>query len=237
MNPPSSPPIINNWISSKFYLARTICIVVISTSSILSAGPLDDYLNNPPHVVNPPWGFVDPPSVTIPIYLKEFSEAKTDEDKARPIGQLVFLALQMSNVPELRPAVAELLEKHIMPNLDHTKVLHKTNAFSWHHSILYCKQTYGRLGDHEAVRRCLNTFHQGSPLVEDKEMALYLLAYHDAGLGNYNEAIATINLLPSESKWANHRPTLIEGWKNMQTKAEEKAKKAEQRAKQKKQKN
>lgn len=231
MIPPSSPPNRRSSLS-KFHLARIVCIAVFSSSTLLNAGALDDYLTNRTVFKDAPWGHNDPPFVTIPIYLKEFSEAKTDQVKAHQVGRLVFLALLMSNIPELRPAVAEMLEKHIMPNIEYTKVYDRTNTYSWHHSILDCKQTYQRLGDHQAVKKCLNTFYLESPLPNDKEMALYLLAYHDVSLKNYAEAVDTINLLPAESKWAAHRPMLIREWTKMKIQAEKKAKEAEKKAKQ-----
>ena len=204
----------------KFHLARIVCIAVLSASTLLNAGPLDDYLTNRTVIKDAPWGHNDPPFVTIPIYLKEFSEAKTDQVKAQQVGRLVFLALQMSNIPELRPTVAEMLEKHIMPNIEYTKVYDNTNTYCWRRSILNCNQTYQRLGDHQAVRKCLNTLYLESPLPNDKEMALYLLAYHDVSLENFAEAVDTINLLPAESKWAAHRPMLIREWTKMKIQAE-----------------
>ncbi len=231
MNPPSSPPNRNSSLP-KFHLARIVCIAVLSASTLLNAGPLDDYLTNRTVIKDAPWGHNDPPFVTIPKYLKEFSEAKTDEDKAHQVGRLVFLVRLMSDVPELRPAVAEMLEKHIMPNLDYTKVYDKTNTYGWRLSLLSIKHTYQKLGDHQAVRKCLNTLYLESSLPNDKEMALYLLAYHDVGLGNFTEAIDFINLLPAKSKWANDRAILIKEWTKMKIQAEKKATQPEPKAKQ-----
>lgn len=178
---------------------------------VAQAGPLEDYLAKPAAGVKwEPGG--DPPQITVPRYQRMFREAEKDWQKGAAIGNLSVIALRMAQQPESRDAGRELLETWVLPNLEATKVFDNTHTVGWRHSLLRAKQTYKLCGDPEAEKAFLAKLYQANTKEGDKDLAVYLLAYQQAGQGKHQEAIKTLNFLKEDSPYARNREQLIRIW-------------------------
>lgn len=184
---------------------------------------LDEYLANPPVVENAPWTKSTPPHESIPNSLKQFTSGETELERAYAIGFLAYTAEQMARVPETKEAAKEVLEKWVMPNLNLTKLLPKTSAYDWENTILAARHAHKSLGNQEANRACLALLRDEGTKQDDREKAIYLLAYDFALSHQYQEGIETFNTLPEDSRWADQRPRINEIWRKKQVE-EEKAK-------------
>lgn len=184
---------------------------LFAARAALMAGPLEEYLAKPVAEVKWPLGG-DPPQITVPRYQRMFREAQEDWEKGAAIGNLSVIALRMALQPESRAAGRVLLETWVLPNLEATKVLDNTHTVGWRHSLLRAKQTYKLCGDHEAEKAFLAKIYQANAREGDKDLAVYLLAYQQAGLGNHQEAIKTLNFLDEDSPYARNRKQLIRIW-------------------------
>lgn len=184
---------------------------LFAASAALMAGSLQDYLAKPVAEVRwAPGG--DPPQITVPHYQRMFREAEKDWQKGAAIGNLSVIALRMAQQPESRDAGRELLETWVLPHLEATKVFDDTHTVGWRHSLLRAKQTYKLCGDHEAEKAFLAKLYQANAKEGDKDLAVYLLAYQQAGQGRHQEAIKTLNFLKEDSPYARNRKQLIRIW-------------------------
>ncbi|WP_411826112.1 hypothetical protein [Luteolibacter sp. AS25] len=189
-------------------------IIVLGYSSLIFAGPIENYIENPPEIENPPWEGSAPPEISIPLYQARLRDSSSDRDRGFAVANLAFIARQMADIPEYQEVAKQLADQYIMPNLDFTKPIEETNFASWRRTVLSCKNIYERIGDHEAERKCLELFYRANKKPDDRELALHLLAYQQVRLGNYKKAIKTIKHIPEESKWSNNREKLIKAWTN-----------------------
>lgn len=201
------------------WVKYTLCAVILMLSTGVGiAGALDDFLQNPLKVTHPTWPVKNPPHVQIPRYLSILgSPRSSDRDKGVAVGNLAWLALNLSEVPETRAAGKELLRNHVTPNLELAKVLEANNACSWRHSLLASQRSFLNLQDGDASEECLMVLYRHSDWPGDQEMTIYLLAYQMASQKKYHEAIEALQLLPEGSKWANQNPQLIKIWSKKQT--------------------
>jgi len=201
--------------------AGLLAVSVIMARMPLQAGPLEDYLAKPVAEVNWEQG-EDPPQITVLRYQRMFRKSEKDWERGAAIGNLSVIALDMARKPEARAAGRELLDTWVIPNLEATKVFDNTHSVGWRHCLLRAKQTYKLCGDVEAVKACLKTLHDVNPREGDKDLAIYLLAYEQAGEGNHKEAIKTLNYLKEDSPYARNRKQLIRIWtKEMKRKSQE----------------
>lgn len=184
---------------------------------------LDEYLANPPAVENAPWAKSTPPNESIPNNIKRLASGDTEVTRAIAIGSLAFTASQMSGVTETQDAAKEVLEKWVMPNLSLTKILPETNPYCWQDTLLRARTAYRSLGNQTANRACLALLRDEGIEQDDREMAIYLLAYDYMQSKEYEQAINTFQTLPTDSRWADQRPRITELWMKKQA-DEEKAK-------------
>ncbi len=186
------------------------------------AGALDDYLAKPPCLAKAPWSEDRAPERVIPRYLQRMHDGPEPIDRAAAIGDLTLTAREMAEVPPARAAAVELLEKHILPNLEMTRQAPETSFCSWRRTVIGCKNAYLRLGMREAADRCLTLLEQGSPREDDRHMVIYQRAYQFANDRHYPEAIALLNQLPADSPWCAQREKLIKLWTHNQQQTKQK---------------
>lgn len=195
-------------------------IIFLSINSFVYAGPLDDFLANPPEIENPPWGKMTPPHESIPVCLKLFKEAKTDRDRGLAIGGLAFVARLMIIHPESREAATDIFVRWVVPNMEFTRNVEKTESGSWKNTIIRVVESYQISGNTEGEKAALEMLFDGAEDEDTKEMATYLLSYHQANTGDYASALKTVQFLPATSKWANERPKMVKDWTNKMTKTD-----------------
>lgn len=184
------------------------------------ASPLEDYLAKPPEIENPAWGNMSPPHETITVCIKLFSDAKTDRDKGLAIGGLAFVSRLMVQHPETREVANDLMARWIVPNIEFTRHVEKTETGSWKNTMIRVIESYKILGNAEGEKAALAMLHDGGEDEDTKEMAVYLLAYQQANAGDYISAIRTIQNLPETSKWTNDRPKMISNWTKRKAQAD-----------------
>jgi tetratricopeptide (TPR) repeat protein len=209
------------------YILKTFLgfIILFAACGITFAEPLEDYLANPPVVDNPPWFAHETPEKMIPIYRQRFDDKNAkDREKGIAIANLAIIAGQMSGVDLARPAAADLLERIVMPNLDYTLAVEKTNACSWRQMVMTCANTYRNLGKFKESQNCLILFRDQIKNPDDKDMAIYLLAYEYAKTEEYQTSIDTIMSIATESRFANDRQKLVKYWTNKKAEKERKEK-------------
>ena len=175
---------------------------------------LEEYLANPPVVVDAPWAKSTPPHESIPNSLKQFTSGDTEHKRAVAIGFLAYTADQMARVPETQDAAKEVLEKWVIPNIDMTKMLPHTSGYRWKNTVSSVGWTYKNLGNQAASRAYFALICYEGKTQDDREQAVYHLAYDFIKSQEYQEAIDTYNTLPADSRWADQRPRIIEIWKN-----------------------
>lgn len=186
-----------------------LAVALLATAA--TAGPLADYLAKPAAEVK--WDSPgDPPQISVPHYQRMFRESDKDWKKGKAIGNLSVLALRMAQIPESRAAGRELLDTWVIPNLEATKVFDNTFSVGWRHSLLRAKQTYKLCGDLKREKECLAQLYKAEMKEGDKDLAVYLLAYQQAGQGDYQGAIKTINFLAEDSRYARNRKQLVRIW-------------------------
>ena len=78
--------------------------------------------------------------------------------------------------------------------------------------MLRARNIYRLCEDPEAEKQCLATLFKAKRKEGDEDLAVYLLAYQQAGQGEYKSAIKTINYLKEDSKWAANRKQLVRLW-------------------------
>lgn len=195
----------------------------------LRAGAIEDLIAKPPVIENPPWAGCDPPEVEIPKELRRMEEGPEPVDRAVAIGSLVLIARELAEFPQTKAAAAELLDRHIIPNLDLAKAADETAFCSWRRTVIGCKNAYQKLGDRGRVDALLTLLEKESPRQDDREMVLYLRAYQHAEDKNYALAIETINRLPEESHWTAQRPVLVQRWQRQKDQMEHQQKQRQAR--------
>ncbi len=176
------------------------------------AGSLDDYLANPPKFDNPPWHPDNEPSITIPRWLKQLKEGKTDTDQAVAVGNIVITASRMAKYPEAQAAAVELMDIHVIPNLEVTKRVDISLSCSWRGIVLDCVNFYKKLGNLEAERKCLEMYIEGVDLPQDRDFGLYLLAHHHASQESFAEAIKTMQKIRDDGNMASNKTFFIPKW-------------------------
>ncbi len=190
------------------------------------AGSLEDYISHPPAVDNPPWREGCEPSVAIPRWQKQLKEAKTDTDRAIAVGNLEITAARMATLPVAQAAAMELMDQHVMPNVEVTKSVDRTLFCSWRRLMLDCANVYKKLGNIKAERRCLEMYIEGVDLPQDRDFGLYLLAHHMAAQENYAEAIQTIQKVRDDGHMSESKKFIIPKWsKKLALKKADEAKK------------
>ncbi len=198
-----------SWKSSGLMIALALAFSVQPGWS----GPLDEFLRNPPDIKRPTWSVEYPPAQQIPKYLAILQSRESDlRQRGVAVGNLAWLALNLTEEPKTRAAGEELLRNHVVPNLALAKVLEDNNVCGWRHSLLAIRRCFNHLEDFEASEECLYVLHRYSDWPGDQEMAFYLHAYQLASRKRYKEAIEALERLPPESNWANQNPALIKIW-------------------------
>lgn len=207
-------------------------MIALTACGVTYADPLEDYLTKPPAIEMPPWREDEAPEKMIPIYQQRFNDEKSpSRAKGIALANLAYIARQMSQVESARLAAADLLERIVMPNLDYTRKVEPTNACSWRQTLMSCKNTYQNLGNSKAAQKCLILFRDEIQSPDDKDLAIYLLAYEYAKTEEYQTSIETIQSLAPDSRFAKDRQKLINYWSKKKIEAERKAKDAEQKQK------
>jgi hypothetical protein len=199
--------------------------VLLSISSFVFAGSLEDYLANPPKIENPLWGEMTPPHESIPVCLRLYKEAQTDRDRGLAIGGLAFVARLMIMHPESRDAATDIFVRWVVPNIAFTRSVDKTESCSWKNTIIRVVESYKISGNSEGEKAALELLYDGAEDEDTEEMAIYLIAYHQANTGDFDTAIKTIEFLPSSSKWANERANMVKNWTKKKQIERENAKK------------
>lgn len=205
------------------YILAILGCSLTSFAGFSWAGSLDDYLANPPKFDNPPWHPENEPSLAIPSWLKQLKEGKTDTDKAVAVGNLVITAARMSKYPEAQAAAIELMDVHVMPNLEVTKRVDISLSCSWRGIVLDCVNFYKKLGNIEAERKCLELYIEGVDLPQDRDFGLYLLAHHHASQEDFAEAIKTMQKIRDDGNMASNKIFFIPKWNQKMTQKEAEA--------------
>ena len=187
-------------------------LVMLTLPVALVASEIDDYIENPPVIPNAPWGETDGPDVMIPRYQEMFRNAQTDEDKGIAVANLAYQARQMAAFAAARPAARELLTEWVRPHLKYTHGFRLSEFCCWRKTMITCRNAYESLGDREAEKDCLEKLYRANLQEGDQDLMIYLLAFHQARYGDYQKAIAAINFLPENSRWATHRKKLVSKW-------------------------
>lgn len=175
------------------------------------AGALEDYLAKPASSVKWDWPG-GPPQISVRKYQQMFRGAKSPAEKAIAIGNLSVIAHRMAMGKESRAAGRQLNDEWVMPHIETTRAIGDSHSIGWRHCILRTRNIYRLCGDHAAEKQCLAALFSANAKEGDQDLAVYLLAYQQARLGDYVNAIKTLEFLKEDSKYAKDRTKLIRIW-------------------------
>ena len=212
---------IRDW-SKSGWLGVAILTSAMSAPH-LQAGPLDDYLAMPEAEweSRPAFG---PYQAAIPKYQQAFHKATRDYDKGMAVANLAFIALELARDEKTHEVARELAGTWVVPNLKTTLEIEQTSTCCWRRTVMRCANLYRLIGQPDMERDCLALLYRGNRREGDQDLAVYLLAYQQAGQGEFKKAIDTINHLNPESKWAANRDKLIRGWQKQLNKKQKASK-------------
>jgi hypothetical protein len=134
----------------------------------------------------------------------------------------------MTNFPDAHAAALELMDKHVIPNLEVTKKVDISLFCSWRGIVLHCADFYKKLGKPEQVRSCLEMYILAADIPHDRNFGIYRLANHFADQEQYGDAIRTMENILDEEKMSTEAKFKIALWqKKLKQKEEDTANKIE----------